>query len=182
MHRYIGLFLFMAAVLVATVVAESATAQARAPQRARTAQIATPQAARAVDMFIKFDGIDGEATDHEHEGWIEVLAWSWGESNSSRRRTAPAGNGPGTVTLTRTVDRASPHLSEACNSGKMLGVVVVHTRASGGGYNEYVMDDTRASSCSQSSAGDRPTENVTLNFARVRSSDGNPDRPIVVGR
>jgi len=181
MHRYFSLVLLIAsAALISSGFAESVHAQARARQRAETAQIATPQATRAVDMFIKIEGIDGEATDHEHQGWIEVESWSWGEGRSPARRATPGGNGPGVLTLSRSVDRASPNLTQACASGRSLGRVLVHVRASGGGYNEYVVDDV---SCSQASAGDRPTENVSLNFARVRSgSAGNPDRPIVVGR
>ncbi|MEJ2387700.1 MAG: type VI secretion system tube protein Hcp, partial [Chromatiaceae bacterium] len=33
-------------------------------------------------MFIKFDGIDGESKDDKHKGEHDVLAWSWGMSQS----------------------------------------------------------------------------------------------------
>ena len=36
----------------------------------------------AVDMFIKIKGIDGESKGVKHEGQIDVLAWSWGMSQS----------------------------------------------------------------------------------------------------
>ena len=37
----------------------------------------------AVDMFLKIAGeIAGEAQDSAHKGEIDVLAWSWGLSNS----------------------------------------------------------------------------------------------------
>ena len=36
----------------------------------------------AVDMFIKIEGIDGEAKDADHKGEIDVLSWSWGESRT----------------------------------------------------------------------------------------------------
>ena len=39
-----------------------------------------------IDTHIKFDGIDGESTDRDHKGEIEVLSWSWGISAQPTRR------------------------------------------------------------------------------------------------
>ena len=36
----------------------------------------------AVDMFLKLDGIKGESLDATHKDEIDVLAWSWGLSQS----------------------------------------------------------------------------------------------------
>jgi type VI secretion system secreted protein Hcp len=36
----------------------------------------------AMDMFIKIDTLKGESVDKTHAGEIDVLAWSWGVSNS----------------------------------------------------------------------------------------------------
>ena len=36
----------------------------------------------AVDMFLKLDGVNGESKDKTHKLDIDVLAWSWGMSNS----------------------------------------------------------------------------------------------------
>ena len=37
----------------------------------------------AVDMFLKVsNNIKGESKDHKHKDEIDVLAWSWGVSNS----------------------------------------------------------------------------------------------------
>ena len=43
----------------------------------------------AVDYFLKLDGIPGESTDAKHKGEIDVLAFSWGVSQSGS--TAPGG-------------------------------------------------------------------------------------------
>ena len=40
------------------------------------------QAAAAVDYFLQIEGIDGESTDKDHKDEIDVLAWSWGMSQS----------------------------------------------------------------------------------------------------
>lgn len=181
MHRYIRILSFSAFVLTTVGLAVPADAQVRARSRVATSEVATPQSTRAVDMFIKIEGVEGEATDANHDKWIDVLSVDWGGTNTSRRQRGPLGNGSGTVTLTRSVDRATPKLSEACTSGRSLGSIVVHLPENGA-YREYVLDEARVASCSQGGSGDRPTETIALNYTKVSSSEGNPDRPIVVGR
>lgn len=39
-------------------------------------------AGRSADYFLKFEGIDGESTNQDHKGEIEVLSWSWGIERS----------------------------------------------------------------------------------------------------
>ena len=48
----------------------------------------------AVDMYLKLTGIDGESSDSTHAGEIDVLAWSWGASQSG---TMHLGTGGGCV-------------------------------------------------------------------------------------
>ena len=36
----------------------------------------------ATDYFLKLDGIDGESAQKGHENQIDLLSWTWGESNS----------------------------------------------------------------------------------------------------
>ena len=44
----------------------------------------------AFDYFLKLDGIPGESVDAKHKGEIDVLSWSWGESQpiAAERRAA----------------------------------------------------------------------------------------------
>jgi type VI secretion system secreted protein Hcp len=46
----------------------------------------------AVDYFLKIDGIEGESLDEKHKGEIDVLSWSWGESQEGP--TTGGGGGP----------------------------------------------------------------------------------------
>jgi len=46
----------------------------------------------AVDMFIKIGALKGESRDKVHKDEIDVLAWSWGMSNSG---SAHVGGGAG---------------------------------------------------------------------------------------
>ena len=76
----------------------------------------------AVDMFLKIEGeeVKGGAKDHTHKGEIDVLAWSWGASNSGSFHTG-GGGGAGKanfqdLSVTKYIDRASTALMLACNA------------------------------------------------------------------
>jgi type VI secretion system secreted protein Hcp len=150
----------------------------------------------AVDMFIKIDDIKGEALDDKHKGEIDVLSWSWGMTQSG---TAHLGSGGGAgkvhvndLSITKYVDRASPILFKQCASGKHLKTAVLVVRKAGGKPLEYLkitMEDLLVSAVSTGGSGgdDKLTENVTLNFARVKleyvpqKPDGSGDASIPMG-
>ena len=129
----------------------------------------------AVDMFIKVGDIEGEAEDKVHKGKIDVLAWSWGMSNSG---TTHAGGGGGAgkvnvqdISFTKYIDSASNALMKACCEGKHYDDATLIVRKAGGTPVEYVvikMEEVLITSISTggSSGEDRLTENVTLNFAK----------------
>ncbi|MGH3042713.1 MAG: Hcp family type VI secretion system effector, partial [Gaiellaceae bacterium] len=78
----------------------------------------------AVDYFLKVDGIPGESADSKHKGEIDVLAFSWGVSQSGS--PVPGGGGGAgkadfedLLVVART-SKASPLLWEACASGKHI--------------------------------------------------------------
>ena len=133
----------------------------------------------AVDMFIKIDGIKGESKDSKHKGEIDVLAWSWGLSNSG---TFHMGGGGGAgkanvqdLSFTHFVDTASPNLALACCNGKHFEEAVLTVRKAGEKPLDYLMltmNDIIITSVSPGGAsGDELiTENVTLNFAKYTLS------------
>ena len=72
----------------------------------------------AVDMFIKIGELKGEAQDDTHKGEIDVLAWSWGMSQSGTTHMG-SGGGAGKVSVqdlsfTKYVDMSSTELMLAC--------------------------------------------------------------------
>lgn len=96
----------------------------------------------AVDMFLKLDGVDGESADDKHKSEIELESWSWGATNAG---TAASGGGSGSgkvkvadFVVTKHIDKASPKLMEACNTGKHIGKAILTCRKAGGGQNEYL--------------------------------------------
>ncbi len=131
--------------------------------------------------FVKFDGVDGEAMDKDHDKWIEV------ESVSARMDLAPASvAGAGgavsradlahdTFILTKWVDKSSPKLAEAACNGKVFPKVEIDMAASYGGsratYLKYELQNVRITSYSVGGATgstDRPMEEIALNFGKVK--------------
>lgn len=131
----------------------------------------------AVDMFIKIGAIKGESRDDKHKEEIDVLAWSWGMSNSGTTHMG-SGGGAGKVNVqdlsfTKYIDKASPDLMLSCCNGKHFDKAVLVVRKAGEKPVEYLtitMEEVLISSVSTGGSGgeDRLTENVTLNFAKVK--------------
>jgi type VI secretion system secreted protein Hcp len=148
----------------------------------------------SVDILLKMDGIDGESVIYGHEGEIDVLAWSWGATQSGSMHVG-GGSGAGRVSvqnlsLTKYVDKASIDLLRACFTGTHVPEAILTVRKSGKDaldYMEITMSPVLVTSVSTggSSGDERLTENVTLNFAKVKVSytpqnaDGRADAAIV---
>ena len=131
----------------------------------------------AMDMFIKIGELKGESRDKVHKDEIDVLAWSWGISNSG---SAQVGGGAGAgkcnvqdLSFTKYIDKSSPDLMLACCNGKHFPKATLTVRKAGENPLEYLMitlEELLVTSVSTGGSGgeDRLTENVTLNFAKVK--------------
>ena len=132
----------------------------------------------AVDMFLELKGIEGETEDKDKKGKkaIDVLAWSWGMSQSGTFHDG-GGGGAGKasiqdISLTKWVDKASATLMLLCSNGTHIAEGILTVRKAGKKPLEYIvikMKKIIVSSVSTGGSGgeDRLTENVTLNFAQV---------------
>jgi type VI secretion system secreted protein Hcp len=132
----------------------------------------------AVDMFIKIDDVKGESQDNKHKEEIDVLAWSWGLSQSG---TFHGGGGGGSgkvnvqdLSFTKWIDKSSPNLMLYCSNGSQYKEAKLTIRKAGGKepleYLIFTFKDVIVSSLSTGGSGgeDRLTENVSLNFREVR--------------
>lgn len=144
----------------------------------------------AVDMFLKLDKIDGESRDKTNAKMIDILAWSWGMSNSG---SAHMGGGSGAgkanfqdISVTKYIDSSSNALMKACATGAHIATGKLIVRKAGGTPVDYVvieLEQILVSSISTGGSGgeDRLTENVSLNFAKVKfmyqpqKADGSKD-------
>jgi type VI secretion system secreted protein Hcp len=136
----------------------------------------------ALDMFINMGAnIKGEAADavQGDKGDIDVLAWSWGMSQSG---TTHMGGGGGAgkanfqdLSFTKYIDASTNALMIALAKGTHIPEASLLVRKAGEGQKRYIqmtMKEVLVTSISTGGSGgeDRLTENVTLNFAHVKFS------------
>jgi type VI secretion system secreted protein Hcp len=149
----------------------------------------------AVDFLLKIDGIKGESQIDKHKDEVDVLAWSWGMTQTGTMHVG-GGGGAGKVnvqdiSVTKYVDKATPTLMKMCCSGKHIKEALFTARKAGDKPLDYLkikMSDVVITSVNTggSSADERLTENVTLNFARYevgytpQKPDGSGDAEIIV--
>src|SRR5262245_56684383 len=127
-----------------------------------------------MEMFLKLAGIEGESVDAKHKGEIDVLAWSWGLSEEG----PPAGTGGAggrvkiqNLAIQKLVDLASPLLLSFSARGKHIsdGTLTTRNPEHGAGFLLFKMTNVTVTSVNMAASKDeaRPTESVTLNFAKV---------------
>ena len=132
----------------------------------------------ALDMFLDITGeISGESQDKAHKKEIDVLAWSWGMSQSGSFHMG-GGGGAGKanfqdISVTKWIDVASPILMVYCSNGDHFEKAKLTVRKAGKKPLEYLiihMEKVLITSVSTGGSGgeDKLTENVTLNFAKVK--------------
>jgi len=130
-----------------------------------------------VDYFLKIDTIPGESYDKTHKDEIQLLSFSWGETNAGTMR-AGGGGGAGKVQMqdfhfVMNVCKASPKLFLACANGQHIPKATLTARKAGKDQQDYykvTFSDLLISSfqtSGQAEAGHLPLEQVSFNFAKV---------------
>jgi type VI secretion system secreted protein Hcp len=128
-----------------------------------------------VDYFLKIDSILGESHDAHHQDEIEVISFSWGETNSG----PPSGTGGAAAKVdmqdfhfTALTSRASPKLMLLCANGKHVTSAVLVARRPGAAQQEFLkltFSDVTVSSYQISGhEQDVPFDEVSLGFAKVQ--------------
>jgi type VI secretion system secreted protein Hcp len=133
----------------------------------------------AFDAFLKIDGFPGESKDARHPDEIEIFSFSWGASNAAVI-SGGGGGGSGKVSFqdlnfTNPPHKSSPKLMLACATGQHIKNAVLTLRKAGGSPLDYIkvtLEDCMVSSYQQAgdTGGDRPVEQVSLNFAKIEFS------------
>ena len=151
----------------------------------------------ADDLFLKIDGVPGESTDANHKDEINILSYSWGESQPAAPSSG-GGGAAGKVTMqdfhfTMRANKASPKLFLACANGAHIKNSILTVRRPGAGAPEFLKwtltDVTVASyqTADNTPAGDPLTDQVNLRFAKIEveyrpvKPDGSLDAPIKAG-
>jgi type VI secretion system secreted protein Hcp len=116
-------------------------------------------------MFLKIDGIDGGSTAKGHEGYINVMSFSWGAER-------PDGMDFSNFNFTQDVDKATPKLWAAMIEDKAFAWVAFIVRKEEKGQNFYYvkMTDVLVSSIHDGGhvQGGVPNANISLNFSELQ--------------
>lgn len=133
----------------------------------------------ALNAYLKLADIEGESRDEKHRGQIEIESFSWGESNFGSFASG-GGGGAGKVSMNdfhfvMKVSKASPKLFLACASGRHLPDAQLTIGRSGDNQVDYLywkMNDVLVTSYQTggSSSDEVPTDQVSLNFAKIEVS------------
>ena len=151
----------------------------------------------AVDYFLKIEGIEGESMDHKHKNEIDLLSFSWGETQTGSHAVG-GGGGAGKVSMqdfhfVMKTNKASPKLLIACATGDHIKKAVLTCRKAGKEQQEflkYTFHDLLVSSYQTggSSSGDEiPLDQISLNYTKVeyeyreQQADGTLKGPVKVG-
>ena len=149
----------------------------------------------ASDYLLVLDGIPGEATDEQHPRSIEIHSFSIGASNAG---SLAGGAGAGKVSfsdlsLSKSLDKASPLLYLHCAQGKHIPTATLYVRKSGSDkvveYYSIKLSEVQVTSVqtSGSAGGGQPSEAISLNFAKIEFSyqaqkpDGSLESPVKAG-
>ncbi len=147
------------------------------------------------DYYLQITGIAGESKEAKHKDWIDVLSWSFGETNAG---TAAAGGGAGAgkvqmsdFSFMKATSKASPKLFLACAQGQRMKEAKLSAVKSGAMQQEYLswtFSDVLISSYQTTgSGGDISMDSVSLAFSKVQveykpqNPDGSLGTPVVAG-
>lgn len=133
--------------------------------------LAAVPAQAATDLYLNIAGIKGESTMKGYEGAIDVLAWSWGVSNSG----TPFGAGKTNVqdlNWTQYLDSSYPQLFSKLTTGTDPGMATLYAVKPGvGGYNYFqaIFDGNLITSISTGGSGgeDRFTLNASMAMTSI---------------
>jgi len=131
-----------------------------------------------VDYFLKIDGIEGEAQDTKHKNEIQLVSWSFGETNHGKANVG-LGMGAGKVQMgdfhfVMRSNKASPKLFLACADGEHIKKAVLTCRKAGKDQQDYLkwtFSDLLVSSYQTggSEHGDVvPLDQISINFTEAQ--------------
>ncbi len=130
--------------------------------------------------FAKYDGIDGEALDKNHEKWIDVLSADWGASKPGGGATGQSRRRGGAIVedmvLTIEYEKAAPVLQEKCLQGQIIPKLEIEMTSTYGGsratYLKYELTNVMITSYQTSASGNDdagpPTVVIGNNFEEIK--------------
>lgn len=129
-----------------------------------------------VSVFLKLDGIEGEATDDGHKNEIKLSSCSFSAFNSSSynnaSKTVSKGQANmGDIAFSKEVDKTSVSLFKACASGKVVPKATISFQSNVGDdkkidFLKYELENVVINSYNFSAAG-MADESGSLTYAKI---------------
>jgi type VI secretion system secreted protein Hcp len=154
----------------------------------------------AFDAYLKIEGIEGDATDSNHHGWIQLDSFSHSVMNEATGHSMGGHHTGGRchhgdITVIKPLDGSSPTLSLACCQGKSHASAVIELCRSGASgidlvpYQKVELNDVTITSVNPQAVNGAafPTETVTMTYKAIKwtytktDTSGNPTGEIVTG-
>lgn len=150
----------------------------------------------AFDAYLKIDGIEGEAKDKNHNGWIQLLAVNHNLVQTGTEATAGGAHSSGRinhadVACVKSMDSSSPNLYLSCCNGKSHKTATIEFQRAVGDkqqvFYKIELTDVLISSVSPSVSGDFPTESFGLKYGTIKwtytktDTDGKATGDVVAG-
>lgn len=130
-----------------------------------------------VSVFLKLDGIEGEATDDGHDKEIKLTSCSFTAFNSSSynnaSKTVSKGQANmGDIAFSKEVDKTSVSLFKACASGKVIPKGTISFQSNVGDdkkidFLKYELENVVVNNYNFSAAG-MADESGSLTYAKIR--------------
>lgn len=131
-------------------------------------------------IYMKYGAVDGEVKTEGFDKWIELQSVSWGVGRavssgaggvSKREASTPS---LAEVSVTKTMDNSTPELLKEALGGKMntevkISLTRTDTKGKHVAFQTFTLTNTAISGYSISSAGDHPSESISLNFTKIES-------------
>jgi type VI secretion system secreted protein Hcp len=131
----------------------------------------------AFDAFVKIDGIEGECSGQDHQGWIEVLYYKT-KLNQNVSSTASSAGGASAeradfsdFVITKNLDKASPKIALTCAEGTHIDTILIELCRAGTDkvrVMEYKLTNCLISKV-RSGGGEKifPMETIEINFGKI---------------
>ena len=131
-------------------------------------------------VFAKYDGVDGESKDANHDKWIDVLSIDWGSHKPGGGATGQSRRRGGVVVedvrLTVEYEKSTLKLLEKMNMGEVIPKLEIEQTANYGGsratYLKYELKNVQITSLNVNASGNDeagpPTVSLGNNFEEYK--------------
>ena len=116
-------------------------------------------------VFAKYDGVDGESSDANHDKWIDVLSIDWGSHKPGGGATGQSRRRGGVIVedlrLTMEYEKSTIKLLEKLNMGEVIPKLEIEQTANYGGsrstYLKYELTNVQVTSFDVTASGNDET-------------------------